>query len=395
MKYLVRYYSESAAQVVEESVMASDEGAARLACQASGRVVMSVQPERSSFAATSRFDTAWWCRELGTLLRAGMTVVEAIETLASSRHDAARHGLHAQLLQSLRQGQSLSGAMRRAGAFPEVLVASVTASERTSTLPQALDDYLRYDEMLSNLRRKLVSAAIYPSVVVVLGMLITMFLLVFVIPRFSMMYTTSSRSLSGATQLVLWVSGVMREQLAVVVLVLVAVVAGLAWAFASGHAARWLGRLVQAVEPLRLQWDNFRLAKLYQSLALMYRGGYTLDEALEVAQGLELGEQMGSGVQRARYEIARGKSAATAFETAGLAEAVSLRLLAVGERAGRFDAVLQTIADRHAQAFATFIERSTRLVEPVLMLLVALMVGGIVVMMYMPIFDMANGLGGG
>ena len=80
---------------------------------------------------------------------------------------------------------------------------------------------------------------------------------------------------------------------------------------------------------------------------------------------------------------------------AGLTQTVSERLIAVGERTGGFDAVLQTIADRHAQAFATFVERATRIVEPLLLLLVALVVGGVVVMMYMPIFDMAGSIGGG
>ena len=83
---------------------------------------------------------------------------------------------------------------------------------------------------------------------------------------------------------------------------------------------------------------------------------------------------------------------AAAFGEAGLTDTVSERLLAVGERSGGFDAVLQTIADRHATAFATFVERATRIVEPLLLLVVALVVGGIVVMMYMPIFDIANGV---
>jgi general secretion pathway protein F len=392
MKYLVRYLGQGSSQVLDELVDAADPRAARAALELRAAVVVSVR-EQAQLRPEFRLDTAWWCRELGTLLRAGMTVVEAIETLAASRHDVARHGLHAKLLQTLKQGQSLSGAMRQVGVFPAVLVASVTASERTSTLADALGDYLRYDEMLDGLRRKLVSAAIYPAVVIALGLLITLFLLVFVIPRFSTMYTSSPRALSSATQAVLWLSGLMREQLPWVLLSLLLVVVALGWSIRQGHAALLLSRVIDGVAPLRAQWDHFRLAKLYQSLALMYRGGYTLDEALQVGHDLALGPRLAQGVQRAREEIARGRSAAQAFEAATLTEEVGLRLMAVGERAGKFDTVLQTIADRHAQAFATFIERSTRIVEPVLMLLVALLVGGVVVMMYMPIFDMANGLG--
>ncbi|MBT9495581.1 MAG: type II secretion system F family protein, partial [Paucibacter sp.] len=227
------------------------------------------------------------------------------------------------------------------------------------------------------------------------GLMITLFLLVFVIPRFSTMYMRSPKALSAATQAVLWLSNMMREQLPLVLTALALCIGLLAWLIVQGHAMRMAAKLIDGFAPLREQWKHFRLAKLYQSLALMYKGGYTLDEALQVGQGMDLGPQLAKGVKLARQEIARGKAAANAFELAGLTEPVTLRLIAVGERTGSFDTVMQTIADRHAQAFATFIERSTRIVEPLLMLLVALMVGGVVVMMYMPIFDMANGLGSG
>ena len=154
-------------------------------------------------------------------------------------------------------------------------------------------------------------------------------------------------------------------------------------------------RLVEAVAPLREQWDHFRLAKLYQSLALLFKGGYNFDEALLVCSGLGLGQRMAAGLALAREHIARGKPASTAMAAAGLTEVTTQRLLLVGERTGAFDTVLQAIADRHAQVFTTFIERATRIVEPLLLLAVALVVGGLVVMMYLPIFDIAGGLGMG
>lgn len=323
-----------------------------------------------------------------------MTAVEAIDTLATDHRDAARDNVHQALLKSLREGQSLSRAMSRAGVFPEVLVASVTASERTSTLPAALEDYLRYDQMLNRLKRQAVSAAIYPAVVVGLGTVIAMFLLVFVIPRFSKMYVDFHGTVSTATQAVLLLSRALTHYLPVVIGIFAAMGVLVVLAWQQGWIARGLVAILEFIEPLRRQWDHFRLAKLYQSLALMFKGGYTLDEALQVCEGLDLGPMLNAGVSAARREIARGKSASSAFAIASLTENITERLLAVGERTGSFDAVLQTIADRHAQAFETFVGRATRIVEPLLLLIVALVVGGIVVMMYMPIFDIAGGIGG-
>ncbi|HEX6705217.1 MAG TPA: type II secretion system F family protein [Albitalea sp.] len=396
MRFAVRYIHAGGQAVVEETAEAPSEAELRARLVAAGSVVLDLRAASGQGAPRLRrgFDVAWWCRELRTLLRAGMTAVEAIETLAAGHHDAERDRVHGALLKALREGQSLSRAMRGIGAFPEVLVASVTASERTSTLPDALEDYLRYDEMLGRLRRQAVSAAIYPAVVIGMGVLIAAFLLMFVIPRFSRMYVDFHGTVSPATQVVLWLSRALSAHLPVVVALFAALGGLCAYAWQRGWVARGLVRIVEGVEPLRRQWDHFRLAKLFQSLALMFKGGYTLDEALQVCQGLDLGRRMGEGLATARREIARGKTASSALASAGLTETVTERLLAVGERTGSFESVLQTIADRHAQAFATFVERATRIVEPLLLLMVALVVGGIVVMMYMPIFDIAGGIGG-
>ena len=397
MQFAVRHLKPGEPAVVEETTEAGSAAELRARLTAAGSVVLDLRSAAapSGAARASRFDVAWWCRELRTLLRAGMTAVEAIDTLAASHQDATRDRVHSALLKSLREGQSLSRAMRGAGVFPEVLVASVTASERTSTLADALEDYLRYDDMLQRLRRQAVSAAIYPAVVVSLGGLIALFLLVFVIPRFSRMYVDLHGSVSSATQAVLWLSRALGEHMPWVLGALAVLAAVVVLAWRSGRIMRAAMAFIEGVEPLRRQWDHFRRAKLYQSLALMFKGGYTLDEALQVCQGLDLGPRMALGLAVARREIARGKSASNALASAQLTETVTERLLAVGERTGSFEVVLQTIADRHAQEFATFVERATRIVEPLLLLMVALVVGGIVVMMYMPIFDIAGGMGAG
>jgi general secretion pathway protein F len=397
VQFAVRYIPPGSQAVVDETAEAASGEELRARLNDGGNVVLALRASGRSRNTPGRrhFDVAWWCRELRTLLAAGMTAVEAIETLATGGHDAVRDRVHAGLLRALREGQSLSRAMRAAGVFPDVLIAGVTASERTSTLAHAVQDYLRYDEVLERLRRRAVSAAIYPAVVVGVGALITMFLLVFVIPRFSRMYVDFHGAVSPATHVVLWLSRALGAHLPLMLGGLAASAGACLYAWRQGWARRMLVALVERVDPLRRQWDHFRLAKLYQSLALMFRGGYTLDEALQVCQNLGLGSRMAQGLASARREIARGKPASSALGQARLTEAVTERLLSVGERTGGFEAVLQTIADRHARAFETFVERATRVIEPLLLLIVAVVVGGIVVMMYMPVFDIAGGLGGG
>lgn len=399
MQFRVRHVPAGAPAVRQETLEAEDADSVRRLLGANGGVVLDVRALRSGlglslFHAAPRLDVAWWCRELETLLRAGMTAVEAIETVAAGRTDAKRDQVHASLLRALRQGQSLSRAMRDAGVFAQVLVAGVTASERTSTLADALRDYLKYDDLLQRLRRKAVSAALYPAMVVALGAVISLFLLLYVIPRFSRMYGESHQGLSASTEAVLWLSRTLRDHGSLLVLLVLVVVALLALLWRSGRWRAWLEWALDSAGPLGKQWDQFRLAQLYHAQALLVRGGYNFDEALKVCQGFRLGSKMSLALEAARGHVARGKPASKALALAGLTEVTTERLLGVGERSGAFDTVLQVIAERHAQRFTTFVERATRVLEPLLLLAVALVVGSLVVMMYMPIFDIAGGLGG-
>ncbi|MDY0743348.1 type II secretion system F family protein [Paucibacter sp. R3-3] len=357
------------------------------------RVLHAEQVARTAGRNPARqLDVAWWCHELRTLLQAGMTVVEAIDTLQAQVSDPGRAQLQEALLRELRRGRPLSDAMQDLEVFPMVLVASVRASERTSSLPEALTDYLRYHEMVDVLRKKAVSAAIYPTLVLSLGLLVSAFLLVVVLPRFATMYKDLRGQLSWSTQLLVGASRfVHAHQVEVVGILGIALVAGVAsWRYGWVHA---LGAgLGERIGPIRRAVEEFHRAKLYHSLTVMFRGGYTLDESLQRCEGLQLGQNMDASLRQARLAIARGERVSRALSEAELTDVVTQRLLAVGERSGNFDRILQTIAERHAGNFGTFMERATRIVEPLMLLLVALLVGSIVVLMYLPIFDVASSI---
>jgi general secretion pathway protein F len=393
MQFLTRWIAPHRQAIAEAVLEATDEAALRAQLQSQGAMVLSVAAAArvTEQRAGKGFDVAWWCRELATLLRAGMSAVEAIETLQLQTTRAGGE-IQTRLLKSLHEGQSLSQAMQAAGGFPQVLIASVLASERTSRLADALDDFLQYDQQLKSLRRQLISAAVYPAVVVGVGLLIAVFLLTFVMPRFARMYGTFRGELSPLTHAMLWFSGALTQSLpAVIASVLVAAVA-LRWGLANGRGRRWGERLLGIFPPVRRAQQDFARAKLFQALMLTLRGGYPLVDALRVCERLGLAGGMGAALAGAREDIERGQPASAALSRANLIDAVGERLLRVGERSGQFEQVLRTLADRHAEAFATFVQRATRLVEPLLLLVVAVMVGGIVIMMYMPIFDIANGL---
>lgn len=395
-RVLVRYLDLAANAVQERWLEAADAAAARQQVEAGGSVVLEARIASASTWAALRHtprdglparEVAVLCRELRALLGAGLSVVEALEALAGA--GAGTASVHAALLERLRAGKSLSTAMRELGGFPTLLIASVQSSERTSNLDAALAAYLRYDEMVGTLRRRVLSAALYPAIVVTLGIGVALFLLMVVIPRFAALYGEMAAGAGTATRALMNLSVALHEH-AWLAPALAAAIALLIGLMLQGGRWRRAGTWVARQFPwLRAQLDDFEKARVYEALALLVRGGYSLHEAIDLCRGVVSTPEGMARLEAARDAIARGTAVAPAFASAALTDSVTERLLRAGDRGGDFDRVLQAIADRHARAFETFVERATRIVEPVLLLGVALLVGGMVVLLYMPIFDIA------
>jgi len=382
--------------VSEQVLEAASEAALRQSLTGQGLTVLSVKAVRRlarTSTSGSRGRYALFCREVSTLIQAGMTVVEAVDTLSARERLAGRQdSVAAGLLQRLQQGMSLSTALEQLPGSPPVLVAAVRAGERTSDLAQALGDYLRFDTLVEQLRRKVVSAAIYPAMVTALGVGISLFLLVVVMPNFARMYSNLRGAANGATGWMIgmsqWVS---QNQAATLSAVLVGVLAVAYWIW-SGAARRQLLSLAMRLPCMRKRIEDFQLAMMYQALALMLKGGYPMTEALGVASRSALDARLTQALQQALTRIEQGGAVAQSLADAGLCDEVGRRLMAAAERNGDFHLSADVVSRMHGERFELFVERLTRIVEPVLLMAVALMVGTIVVMMYLPVFDMATRL---
>jgi len=386
--------------VTEQDHVAVSEEALRQRLNADGWIVLDVVRTRVRVRGLrngfTRSSYALFCRELGTLLRAGMSVVEAVDTLAMRQPvPSLGNGAPspAPLLKGhLAQGVALSRALAQLPEAPGVLVAAVRAGERTSDLVQALQDYLRFDELVERLRKRVVSASIYPAMVIALGLGISVFLLLVVMPSFSRMYAGLQGPEPGAGSFMVSLSLWMQAHQTVALSSMLGVLVLLAFGLRRG-GARWIFETaIERMPWLRERVRDFRLAVVYQTVALMLNGGYTLIEALRVAADAALDPRIRAGLEAGMAQVEQGKPVADSLAAQGLCDEVGRRLLAAAERNGAFARAAAVVAELHGERFELFVERATRIVEPVLLLLVALMVGSIVVAMYLPVFDMATRL---
>lgn len=394
----VRYLDVASNSVKEELVQADQLSALRDRLERAGHLFLGAHeasaarwlPNSTKAGARKPAEVALLCRELRSLLQAGLSVVEALDALSHATDARGVDSVHAAILARLQEGKSLSAALREVGGFPALLIASVQSSERTSNLDEALESYLHYDDLMLALRRKVVSAALYPSIVVGLGLAVSAFLLLVVVPRFSALYGEMAVSGGSSTrwliELSVWLSQHRWIAAAGVCLLVAAVVASVRTGM---WRVLWDG-LLESVPLLREQVDQYEKARVFEALAMLVRGGYSLHEALLLSEGVVSGRRGMARLRMAREAIERGEAVAAALSSAGLTDAITQRLLRAADRGGEFHRVLKAVAQRHARSFETFIERATRVIEPALLLMVAIIVGGLVVLLYMPIFDIAS-----
>jgi general secretion pathway protein F len=400
MRFQARIYDPRRAATIDREIDASDEAEATTLAEAAGCVALAIQPYRVGAAGLklrwnrrARFDVRLFCEEVRTLLSAGMSLVETLDTLAAKSDDLAASEVLRDVRLRLLEGKSFSAALEsHTNTFPLILTAAVNASERTGRVQDALEEYLRYDSVLRDLKRKILNAAIYPCLVILFGIAVGLFLLGYVVPRFAKVYDDFAQNLSVPTRVLIEVGRFFGNHSALLIGAFAAVIAALWWLASQGRLAKMLLWIADRIGPVQRTLRIFQLSRVFQTMAMLIRGGYPVVEAAGLARSLAFQPPLRRSIDEARRSIAEGKSFSAGFSMAGLTDSVSERLLKVGERTGRIDPVLEVIAKRYTQELETFIERLTRVIEPALMMTVGLLIGALIVLMYMPIFDLANGM---
>jgi general secretion pathway protein F len=374
---------------------APDETAAREQLEGRGYTVLSVRARRSlAFwqSAGERFPVSLFSQELRVLLGAGLPLVEAIDTLAQKERRPASRAVLERIVAALREGRTLSTALEQfPGTFPVLYIATVRAAERTSDVGAALARYIENASRLDAIRQRVVNASIYPMVLLAVGGLVTVFLLAYVVPRFGHVYEERGGDLPLFSRLLLaWGKAVDAHGLLIlgfaVALVIVAIhalrrpelrarIGGLAWRIPAVH------------ERLKL----YQLSRFYRTVGMLLRGGVPLVGALEMAGEL-LHPLLRSKLAAAAQAISEGHGVSQSMEANGLTTPVALRMLGVGEKSGNMGEMLESIAVFHDEELSRWVEWFTRLFEPILMAIIGLVIGVIVILMYMPIFELAGNL---
>jgi general secretion pathway protein F len=339
-----------------------------------------------------RFPVALFSQELRVLLNAGLPLPEAIDTLAQKEKRTDWRSIIERLVEVLREGQTFSNALEE---FPQIFsplyVATVRSSEKTSDLAPALGRYVAYAAQLEAIKKRVVNASIYPSLLIVVGGIVSLFLLLYVVPRFGRIYEERGSALPLFSRLLLTWGGAVDRHAPVVLSVLGGLILLGVYALRLSNVRTAIGDALWRLPALGERLKMYQLARFYRTIGMLLRGGTPLVAALDMGGEL-LHPMLRERLARASQAIREGRGVSQSMEANGLTTPVALRMLNVGEKSGNMGEMLEQIAAFHDEEMARWVDWFTRLFEPILMAIIGLVIGVIVILMYMPIFELAGNL---
>lgn len=364
---------------------------ARSEAEKQGYIVLSVRPSGLSFTR-QKFPLLLFCQELTVLLQSGLLLTQALETLAQKEKSPEVRTVLMQLVDSIRSGRPFSDALSaQAQHFPNLFVAMVRACETTGNLAEGLSRFANYLEQIDVLKKRLLSASIYPALILSFGMLVMLFLLGYVVPRFSQIYEARDTELSTASQVLLLVGNTVKAHGPVLLLGFLLVVAFAIFFFSRRSVRASIGEALTHMPVVGERIRIYHLSRFYRTFAMLLRSGIPVVSALSMVSEL-LGVTLKTHVDKARQMILDGQTFAQSMQQAELVTPVAVQLFRVGENAGNLDNMMERAATFHEEEMMRWVDAFSKLVEPALMALLGVVIGIIVFLMYLPIFELASGL---
>lgn len=393
--YLARILNDG--KVETRILDAANEAAAREQLNLVDGFVLSVVQDKKNENKRrykSDFSLDIWLQELSFLLEAGLSLVESLETLCEKikSQSSLSWAILSKMRNTLCRGGSLSQAMSEQPIFfPSLLIATVSAAEGNGQIVLALRRYQYYTQRMSTIRKRILSSLIYPGVIMFTGIGVILFMLFFVIPQFVIVFEGINAPPPTAKLMIWWAAMVRMHGIEIILSMLISVF--LFFLIVRHDAMKfWLYRIPWRVPRVKNIAHCFVLARFYRSVGLLLAGGTSLLHALTMSQNLLPIDYISRLILAQEY-LRSGKSLADALATQNLTTPVAERLLRVGEKGGNLSEMCERIAQFHDNALDHALDLFSKIIEPLLMLCMGGVVGLIVILLYIPIFELAGSMG--
>ena len=400
MEFRCRLASASG-EIVEGVYVAQSEAHLRHELEEKGLHVLALRPRarwagvsvRGGRARITRHEFLVFNQELATLLKAGMPLVQSLDILRRRVGNPAFKAILDDVYERVRSGTSLSDAFEsHGGLFPGVYTASLLAGEKSGSLEQVIRRYVAYVKVVSGVKRKTISALVYPLILLVLSLIVVGIIVIRVVPEFASFYEQFGAELPLSTRIIVSVSHFAGSYFVLLVLGIVGAVAAFgAWLRRPGSRVRF-DRWTLSIPTLGSIAQKFATSQAARTLATLLGGGIPLVNAIDVAARSIQNKYLAQELTTAAQQVREGRALAMALSDSGAFPDVAIKMVEVGEQTGALQEMLNSLADFYDEEIETNLGRFITVIEPTLLVLMGLVIAGLLLSLYMPLFQLSSAL---
>lgn len=332
-----------------------------------------------------------FARQLATLVASGIPILGALEILAQQMDDKAFRRVLERVNGDVEGGANLSESIgKHPKIFSEFFVNMVRAGESSGRLDEILDRLAVYLEKAEGLKRKISSSLFYPALVTVLSVLITIFLVVVIVPKFREIFTSLGGQLPLPTQILLWISDFMRHYIAVEIVGVITTITALQFALRTKQGRFWWDGVRLKMPILGKLFQKAAIARFSRTLSTLVRSGVPILTALDIVAKTSGNSRVEAVVLKARASIQQGEALATPLSNSGVFPPMVSRMIAVGEKTGELEKMLTKIADFYESEVDAAVTGLTSIIEPLIIAMLGIVIGAIVIALFLPIFKISQ-----
>ena len=375
------------------SVKAAAEGAFKGKLSLFDKLMLTVYKWRTGVSLRT---LVFFTRQLSTMFSAGLTIEKAITDLEKEEKNKRFGRVLRKLSDDIRKGFSLSEAMEQhPGVFNPLYVALVKAGEVSGTLHTVLDELSDYLEKIEDTRRKVMSSMAYPIFILIFLAFVVWALFYYIIPLFAGVYGDFGADLPAPTVLAIKVSDFIVANVFGTLLIVIAVVMGIFLIYLTDRGRYAMDAFKLKIPVIGKVLSNSIMSKFSRTFSILMAAGVPIMDTMELTENVVQNAVVEGGVRKARVMVKEGYGVANAFRKTGLFPPTLLQMIATGEETGDMDKLLGKAAQFYEKLVDSVIDRLTTLIEPLLIVIMAAIVGSIIVIIYLPIFDLGDAISQG
>lgn len=392
-------YADARGEVRQQVLEAPNEGELRERLTQQGFLVYSIRPAAGLGAATSRrkrkLDVEKFLifnQQFVTLFRAGLPILKALDLLADRLTDKKLKPYISAIRDDVRKGALLSEAFERQNVFPTIYVTSVMAGEKSGALGDVLDRYVSYQKLALAIRKKLIVSMIYPAVLFTLVVLLVVFLITFVVPRFATLYQTGSTQLPLPTRILMAIGAAASQYIGGFAIVFIGLIVGARMFLRTESGKQWSDRLKMKTPVLSEIWVKYQVAQLARLLSTLLAGGIPLVQGLNTASTASDSPLIRGSLDKVEKMVREGQPLSSSLNSTGIFPPLAVDMVEVGESTGALPQMLNSVAEFYEEDVATRMQATLSLVEPAIMIFMGIFVAFVLVSLYLPIFSLAESM---